>query len=578
MSAHTGGVLAGQTGVVAPTWACLQETKESAFYTSASCLCGQALVIIGGTGREGRYAEVFVYHLNELKWLKGDTTGRGPPTRPLYSSATSRGDNVAVVWSKMHQGRLVVTLSVLSLAEMEWRSVVVDGALNPPRHGYSAVMSADGDVVLFGGEAAADNPTPTDACIVIADDDSTALIPAQECPPPRSDHASCVAPQDSIVVHGGKGVGPDGQHVLLGDMWVYDAARRSWGEVSADGPQRCGHSISCTQSQILLFGGVDWSGTVMNDLWCWDVAEQSWSGPLVVVGTPIPMPRAGHLFSLVWPQLDAEPNGDDACFVLYGGVPGPNAAPLHDVSRLTVPASRQLAVAPNFSEKLAPTSNPLDQQRRTHYDDDEDEIAGAMARLRDESGKLEEQERELLRLEAAKLAKEERLRLDRERLDRERTELAGRVQTVETGVRAYYDAAPPAAAAADDRVLALERQLYEERSRVHALITHLNPNAVGAAHTPTRGGGVVGAPPPFVAQQSALPASLPSPVRHHQYGQAARAGGAVVSPPRPPRPQGASAAASASLYGQPPAHELYRTAPYQTPSLSTPAAPYGVPY
>ena len=517
------GVLGGNS-LVAPTWACLQETRESAFYTSAACLCGQALVIIGGTGRDGRYAEVFVYHLNELKWLKGETSGRGPPTRPLYSSATSRGENVAVVWSKIQNGRLVVTLSLLSLAQMEWRSVAIDSAVAPPRRGYSAVMSAEGDVLVFGGESSINDPSPSDTCIVVADDDSTAVIPSEECPPARSDHASCIAPHDNIVVQGGKGV----DNVLLGDMWVYDASRRTWVMVGEDGPQRCGHSVSATEHMILLFGGVDRSGAVMNDLWVWDAHAHHWSGPLVVTGGPIPSPRAGHLFSLVWPVIDAESTDDYACFVLYGGVPGPSAAPFHDVHRLTVPTDRQLVVGNTFSDKLVPTSNPLDRApQHASFDDDED-VGEAMERLRLASGQLEDQERELLELEAAKQAKQEQLRNDRDRIGRQRAVLEGRIQAVDSG-SAQRHGAPTG------RVTELERQLQQEREKVHALLSQMSLPSNGL-HSPQRTAAAAAyLPPPPVPVMAydpvgfgmAAAAPLPVPIPASQHGRN------VVSPPRP---------------------------------------------
>ncbi|KAJ9449315.1 Dynein alpha chain [Diplonema papillatum] len=518
-----------------PTWTCLQPTRESNWHTSVACLCGQALVIIGGAGKADKEAEVYLYHLHELQWLKGDTKGKGPPMRPLYCAAAGRGESVAVVWSQQNRTRVVVCLSVLSLTQMEWHTIVLDTP--PPRRGYRAVMTAEGDVVIFGGENAIGGNSPSDTCIIIEDDDTVLSLPPNECPPPRSDHACTVAPQDTCVIHGGKGTGG----VLLGDMWVFDSARRSWVEIG-DGPERCGHALAATQKLILMFGGVDASGSVCNDLFIWHVEADGheWRGPVQIQGSS-PSPRAGHLFSLVWPVLDTpnELNEATACFVLYGGIGGPGMAPYHDVFRLLVPLDGKLTLASTGKERLVPVPSPFDAHASTKRgavhargrEVKEKSAAGSHDRMADDwvqaavgsnaqihaemqrlealSSEIEEKQRRLHTIEMTRRTQEEQLKTDRDQLERDRVALRAKLQLLQQEKRVLaahggtpyhvfsYEKQPgvpgvplhdrPINSGFDDatfaRVHHLERELESERDKVSQLLQQLtHMQTPGSAH------------------------------------------------------------------------------------------------
>ena len=64
------------------------------------------------------------------------------------------------------------------------------------------------------------------------------------------------------------------------DVWEYDAATRTWANVSGPGPsarQGAAMAYDPLRDRILLFGGTDDAGAVLGDTWQWDTVAKTWS-------------------------------------------------------------------------------------------------------------------------------------------------------------------------------------------------------------------------------------------------------------------------------------------------------------
>ncbi|MBN1322109.1 MAG: TIR domain-containing protein [Thermoleophilia bacterium] len=122
----------------------------------------------------------------------------------------------------------------------------------------------------------------------------TGLSPAGTLPPARSRHAMAYDPVTRrLIVFGGFSAA----NAPLGDTWAYDPVAGTWTELTPAGtlpPARSQHSLAYDQTtrRLIMFGGVDDTGTPLGDTWAYDPGANSWTG-LVPAGT-LPAARSAH--------------------------------------------------------------------------------------------------------------------------------------------------------------------------------------------------------------------------------------------------------------------------------------------
>lgn len=102
----------------------------------------------------------------------------------------------------------------------------------------------------------------------------------ERTPPPRTDHAAC-AFRGNVVIYGG--CNEEGGLIdEKSSIWFFNPERKAWdclapsSAESAPGPRQ-NANLFAENERIILFGGIDGSGSQASDLWQFDVASRSWA-------------------------------------------------------------------------------------------------------------------------------------------------------------------------------------------------------------------------------------------------------------------------------------------------------------
>jgi N-acetylneuraminic acid mutarotase len=150
-----------------------------------------------------------------------------------------------------------------------WTNLSPAGAV--PEARYCHVMAYDPSTkkaILFGGITAAGPVNDTWAYDPVANT-WTELKPLGMVPPKRGILGMDYDPISRQLIVFGGGVSPT---ELLGDFWAYDPAANTWKELKPSGPApspRGGHTMAYdpTIRRMIVFGGLDDTGTFCNDTW-----------------------------------------------------------------------------------------------------------------------------------------------------------------------------------------------------------------------------------------------------------------------------------------------------------------------
>lgn len=110
----------------------------------------------------------------------------------------------------------------------------------------------------------------------------------------RDEHAACAMENEMIVFGGFK----EGER--CNEIHAYGFNNNTWRKIipNKSSPMPCaraGHSISCSDQVMLVFGGKDDENQKLNDLWKFDFSTKMWEEmkPTNEV-YDLPTPRAGH--------------------------------------------------------------------------------------------------------------------------------------------------------------------------------------------------------------------------------------------------------------------------------------------
>ena len=106
------------------------------------------------------------------------------------------------------------------------------------------------------------------------------------------------------------------------DTWLFNTATNSWGLLTGSPstpPARYRHAMATTPEGVLLFGGYDGSSpTYFNDTWRFNTATNSWGQ---ITGSPsTPPARYGH-------AMAATPSGDRTAVATSLTTPGSSTPP-----------------------------------------------------------------------------------------------------------------------------------------------------------------------------------------------------------------------------------------------------------
>jgi len=103
------------------------------------------------------------------------------------------------------------------------------------------------------------------------------------------------APDGSFFVFGGFVNGSRVNEICHFGKQAYQlVGQKLAGGDSSDPPGRAGHSAVCHENKVYVFGGQDDNNNKLDDVWCFDAATGSWGNIDYAEGDMKPCPRSGH--------------------------------------------------------------------------------------------------------------------------------------------------------------------------------------------------------------------------------------------------------------------------------------------
>ena len=235
----------------------------------------------------------------------------------------------------------------VALAAPRWREVSANGSWPDPRFSHSAVVTPDGEMLLFGGNT-------LDAVnhlfsFSFARSEWTRLKPQGEAPAKRYGHSAVALDDGRMLVFGGF------NGSFLGDLLEYTPSRCDgdvcsppvWQKLSCTGTPPCardGHAAMLLPvgRTMLVIGGFD-GKHCFNDVHALDTTTMTWR-QLAATGhgkDPAAMPAPRYLHSVAPCKA---PQEAASAFLMFGGYVDDGAAPFSgEVWRFDMAVAAQAA-------------------------------------------------------------------------------------------------------------------------------------------------------------------------------------------------------------------------------------------
>ena len=246
---------------------------------------GQVIAIARAAGNPNR--------MTALAWTGADWQSM-PDARP------SGGARVAASAYDSLRGRTVILDQLRGVLEWTGTGFVGGAHAQQPAHRHAAglvYVSGCRETLVYGGALNASSP-PAGAASVY---DGTKWTTAPGTPPPaRYEHAMAYDEEHGAVfVFGGRTAEATGEVDELW-MWTGPCGNQSWTQVPRSTPwpparTRSSLTYDPATRTLVLFGGLDASGSFLGDTWVLDGATGTWTERVV---SPAPSPRAEHVAAL----------------------------------------------------------------------------------------------------------------------------------------------------------------------------------------------------------------------------------------------------------------------------------------
>ncbi|BBN13141.1 hypothetical protein MPTK1_6g01150 [Marchantia polymorpha subsp. ruderalis] len=258
----------GESGHIGPS--------PRAFHVCVAIDCH--LFIFGGRCGRKRLGDFWMLDTDTWQWAELSGYGELPPPRE-FAAGASVGNGKIVIYGGWDGTKWLSDVYVLDTISLQWRELVFQGPVPPPRCGHTATM-VEKRMLIFGGRGAG-GPIMGDLWALKGLFDEEREIPAWtqlkipgSSPAARCGH-STTAGGPQLLIFGGHGTGGwlTRYDVYHNDCVILDRATAHWKKppVSNEPPARAYHSMSRIGYRFLLLGGYDGKNT-FGDIW-WLVSE-----------------------------------------------------------------------------------------------------------------------------------------------------------------------------------------------------------------------------------------------------------------------------------------------------------------
>jgi N-acetylneuraminic acid mutarotase len=281
------------------------------------------LIMFGGHGLSGAgtdLGDTWAYDPTANAWTELKPSGTLPYTREAQSMASDPTSGRLIMFGGRGGGTSSNDTWAYDPTANTWTELKPSGTLPPARSGHSmAYDPTRGRLILFGGNAGTAPLINDTWAYDLTANTWTELKPSGTLPPARSGHSMVYDPSSGrLIMFGGSG-----DAALLNDTWAYDPTANTWNELKPSGtlpPARFGQSMTYdpVTHHLIVFGGLEGSGTPLNDTWAYDPTANSWD-ELEPSGT-LPPARSAH--SMTYDPVTHR-------LIVFGGLEG-SGTPLND--------------------------------------------------------------------------------------------------------------------------------------------------------------------------------------------------------------------------------------------------------
>mmetsp|Transcript_4117 Transcript_4117/g.7543 ORF Transcript_4117/g.7543 Transcript_4117/m.7543 type:complete len:590 (+) Transcript_4117:56-1825(+) len=275
------------------SWTALQvPSAPAARQGHAAVEVGRKIYVIGGCHQEIRcYNDVHVFDTGARRWSQENVTGDFPAARGGHT-ATLVGSDIFLIGGASSEATFADVYR-LDLLRRRWTKVAEGGGLKMSARTSHAAVADAGRIYVFGGydadggflndlwvlHAPMSPPYSPDAPDVLTEvvAEWSRPVPTGEVPSARQGHSLTLVDRHLILFGG---LVADGSNV--NDVYSYDIARGSWGQLAIGGTApapRQAHSALRHGHSVVVAGGCASAGGAhcFSDVWRLDLSAKRWT-------------------------------------------------------------------------------------------------------------------------------------------------------------------------------------------------------------------------------------------------------------------------------------------------------------
>lgn len=244
------------------------------------------MVIFGGSSASSvAYNDISYYSMTTGLWSTGVTVGGSIPMARYGHSAVTTGMNTMIVFGGRNSTTPYNDISVFNLLSNQWVSVTTTGPPPPPRAFHSAVVDTYyHNMYVYGGTDGTN--FFQDLYELNLDTFAWTCITNTTSAGPRAWHVAVMSHSRVMVVYGGI----ESSGTTLGDVQCFSPDTQMWWSCNAGSSTpglRYGHTaVISPLEQMVIFGGMDSNGDMLSDVWDFDLSLYTWSS-ISPTGNPI---------------------------------------------------------------------------------------------------------------------------------------------------------------------------------------------------------------------------------------------------------------------------------------------------